>query len=134
MQQLAFQYRFGQFLNKQRYAISAREYLVHYVASCYSSPQAYLRLDGHAYRDPLGVFGTRWNSQCFEVRLASPVQLRTVHLAAVFSRRERSDRAFLKTRELLASLEERGVDVKYYDGNWSQLNSLVKQWMCDRPR
>ena len=109
-----------------------REYLVHYVASCYHSPLDYLCLRRHAYRDPLGAMSSSWTSRCFEVRLTSPVQLKAVHLAAIFSRRERSDRAFLKTRELLASLERKGVDVKFYDGNWNQLRSLVMRWMCDR--
>ena len=108
-----------------------REYLVHYVASCYSSPIDYLTLGGHAYQDPLGALSLTWTSRCFEVRIHGSVRLEPARLEVIFSRRDKGGAEFLATRARLSALEKQGVQVKYYNG-WERLPTLVQQWMCSR--
>lgn len=109
-----------------------REYLVHYVASCYQSPVDYLTLQSHKYRDPLGALGGRWTSRCFEARIAACITLQPTTIAAIFSRRDKGGIEFLPVRVRLGELEDRGVAVHYYSGGWERLRNLVQQWMCSR--
>ncbi len=108
-----------------------REYLVHYVASCYHSPIDYLTLGNHAYPDPLGALGPAWQSRCFEVRIHSSVRLEPTRLEVIFARRDKGGVEFLATRARLGALEKQGVQIKYYNG-WERLPLLVQQWMCSR--
>jgi hypothetical protein len=109
-----------------------REYLVHYVASCYGAPGDYLTLQPHRYQDPLGALGKGWTSRCFEARIAACISLEPTRIAAIFSRRDKGGVEFLPARARLRELEDRGVNVQYYSGGWQRLRGLVQQWMCSR--
>jgi hypothetical protein len=108
-----------------------REYLVHYVASCFDSVKDYVQGRPHRFRDPLGVLNDRyWTSRVFEVRFQHIISINKLTLQAVFVP------AWIKGskrhEELVGDLQllrSDGVEVIYYRSEKHLLQERVQNWL-----
>lgn len=106
-----------------------REYLTHYVAACFGSPEDYLYMAKSRHTDPAGALASgKWQSQVFEVRFRSRIPILPTTLVAAFVPTLAGDRDSLRLGELLNELEKQAVDVQEYD-NFARLGRTVREWI-----
>jgi hypothetical protein len=106
-----------------------REYMAHYVASCFGSLQDYLKGRPHRWSDPLGALGPNRLSRVFEVRFHERLPLKISTVKAIFVPRLVGDRKFLSLRKALNELSRQRVHVEYYDGAEMLLREKLDRWM-----
>lgn len=112
-----------------------REYLVHYVASCFDSALDYLDLPRpHSFPDPHGVLCANFTSRVFEVRFKERIPLHDWRVEAVFLTRNDGDRDWLRARKALDAFQQRGlgIDVRTCRGASDLLQSRVRDWIIER--
>ena len=106
-----------------------RDYLVPYVAACFSAPEHYLSQAKPRYSDPArAMTSDKWQSRVFEVRFRDRLPINATTLAAAFVPRFARDRSALSLAAELDRLEAQSVDVKIYD-NSDQLDLMVRAWI-----
>jgi len=106
-----------------------REYLVHYVASCFDSATDYIDNRPHRYADPLGALThDRWQSRIFEVRVRERLTVDAPRLLAVFIPRYHRVTFTEDFDRHEQALEGAGVSIRYY-GTREKLKSVVSSWM-----
>lgn len=111
-----------------------REYLVHYVASCFGSAVDYLVRGEARYSDPHGIICDRFTSKVFEVRFRERLPLETWTLEAIFMPRDAEGRASLRLRKALEPYSRRGIQVLHYPGGQELLQVKVRNWILERAR
>jgi hypothetical protein len=118
----------------QRYTLPTslwREYMAHYLASCFESIDDYHEQRQHRWSDPLGALCANWTSRVFEVRFDERILLDGANLVAVFIPRRSGNRDSLKIRSAIQAFLKKAshVQIEYYDGGTDTLRTMIRQWL-----
>jgi hypothetical protein len=108
-----------------------RQYMGHYVASCFGSFDDYLESRPHKWADPLGALSSDRFSRVFEVRFQVRIPLTSDTLVALFIPRNAGGRKMLALRTKLSLLGP-NVHVDYYPAAERLLPQRVRAWMQPR--
>lgn len=109
-----------------------REYLVHYVASCFGSATDYITRGAAPYSDPRGIICGSFTSRVFEVRFRGQVELESWNLEAIFMPRHAEGRGSLRLRKAIEPYSRRGIQVWHYPGGLDLLQMKVRDWILER--
>lgn len=120
------------FRENSLHAPDYREYLVHYVASCFQSARDYLVLDPHKWPDPLEALGRSFTSKVFEVRFESRIPLNALTLEAVFVLSLSGGQRSIEMRQALEPLRRQGVPIHPVPGAKNALQWAVRDWVLGR--
>lgn len=120
----------------RRYTLPApqyREYLVHYVASCFQIPDGYLRRWVYQFGDPLGAMTPDHDlSRSFEVRFRGELALAPTSVAAIFALRRTGSSAGRTEFQIRDSLESLGVlstHIEWFEGSTDRLRTRMCEWI-----
>lgn len=108
-----------------------RQYLIHYVASCYRRPVDYLCGRTHAFSDPAGALCEHSRSRNFEVRIPDRLAADATSLQAVFVRQTRPP-VPAALADWLHRLQVAGVEVKRSTGSKEHLAATVRTWILQQ--
>jgi hypothetical protein len=104
-----------------------RKYLVHYVASCFRSPEDYLFQRNHLHDDPAQAMSAdKWQSRLFEVRFRTSVPITEKSVLALFVPTRAGDRQSLEIRELFDRIKGPKATLHQY-GNEDRLVAEVRE-------
>jgi hypothetical protein len=108
-----------------------REYLVHYVATCFRSGHDYLSSKMPIFKDPLRAISDRFHSRVFEVRLGGSVPLETWSIEKIFVPQDSGDRKSLELRKFLEPFH-RNKKIEPYESARHTLQHKVRTWLIER--
>lgn len=112
-----------------------REYLVHYVASCYRKPAHYLASapnDRHAFPDPIGALCEHPRSRNFEVRIPGRLEVTEATLVGVFLLEQDQDEEDPHVASWLQRLDRAGVHIDYCRNSWNYMRARVCRWIMSQ--
>ena len=108
-----------------------RQYLQHYVASCFVSADQYLEARDYRYADPLNLLcHRRLTLSVFEVRFRQRLEISPSTLLAVFVRRFAGDNLAVPLSRQLGALREQGVSIFEYRPA-ELLQSCIRRWVIE---
>jgi len=106
-----------------------RNYLKHYVASCFVSVNQYLEAKTYKFLDPLKFLERNsFTASIFEVRFREKLLISADTLLAVFLRRQAGDDLSITLKQQLDPLRKAGVHVGYY-GHSQNVHREVRDWI-----
>lgn len=111
-----------------------RQYLQHYVASCFTSAEQYLEARDFKFADPMGLLRhRRLTLSVFEVRFKQRLPVSPSTLLAVFVRRFAGDNLAVPLSRQLTALREQGVSIFEYRPA-ELLHSRIRRWIVNYVR